>query len=171
MVDLIEMVMSKGDMRIAALYDQVLVEDPQVGGGCWRGVLAGGAGGGCRRQHACLCVWRCLVRGARSPSGNTFCRAACPIHLPTRLPARPSMRPSVCLQERALGDQLRRRYMDTVSAVLMVTGHSRLCDNNSTLRWELGAAAGGWMSRACYSCSCAYARSTFLRARSSSHST
>jgi phosphoenolpyruvate carboxylase len=31
-VDLIEMVMSKADMRIAALYDQVLVEDPQVGG-------------------------------------------------------------------------------------------------------------------------------------------
>ena len=41
-VDLIEMVMSKADMRIAALYDQVLVEDPQVGGlGGVTGFLAG----------------------------------------------------------------------------------------------------------------------------------
>lgn len=30
LVDLIEMVMSKADMRIAALYDQVLVGDAQV---------------------------------------------------------------------------------------------------------------------------------------------
>jgi phosphoenolpyruvate carboxylase len=29
-VDLIEMVMSKADMRIAALYDAVLVQDPEV---------------------------------------------------------------------------------------------------------------------------------------------
>lgn len=37
-------------------------------------------------------------------------------------------------QERALGDALRRRYQDTVAAVLMVTGHARLEDNNPTLR-------------------------------------
>lgn len=64
-VDLIEMVLSKGDMRMAALYDSVLVREPQ---------------------------------------------------------------------ERALGESLRRRYGDTVGAVLLVTGHSRLCDNNPTLR-------------------------------------
>ncbi|KAI7840424.1 hypothetical protein COHA_005854 [Chlorella ohadii] len=65
LIDLIEMVMSKADMRIAALYDTVLVADAQ---------------------------------------------------------------------ERALGDALRRRYQDTVAAVLMVTGHARLEDNNPTLR-------------------------------------
>ncbi|PRW39191.1 phosphoenolpyruvate carboxylase 4 [Chlorella sorokiniana] len=65
LVDLIEMVLSKADMRIAALYDTVLVGDSQ---------------------------------------------------------------------ERALGDALRRRYQDTVAAVLMVTGHARLEDNNPTLR-------------------------------------
>jgi hypothetical protein len=42
--------------------------------------------------------------------------------------------PPPLLQERALGENLRRRYMDTVQSVLMVTGHSRLCDNNGTLR-------------------------------------
>lgn len=65
LVDLIEMVMSKADMRIAALYDAVLVDDPA---------------------------------------------------------------------EKAMGEALRRRYTDTVEAVQMVTGHSRLCDNNPTLR-------------------------------------
>ncbi|KAL4853378.1 Phosphoenolpyruvate carboxylase 2 [Chlorella vulgaris] len=64
-VDLIEMVMSKADMRIAALYDAVLVQDPE---------------------------------------------------------------------ERALGEGLRRSYMETVSAVLAVTGHSRMGDNNPILR-------------------------------------
>ena len=38
------------------------------------------------------------------------------------------------VQERAMGDALRRRYQDTVAAVLMVTGHARLEDNNPTLR-------------------------------------
>lgn len=65
LVDLIEMVMAKADMRIASLYDQILVEEAA---------------------------------------------------------------------ERALGEVLRRRYADTVSSVQMVTGHSRLCDNNPTLR-------------------------------------
>ena len=57
---------------------------------------------------------------SRAPSQRaTTCRRCC---LPPRL------------QERALGENLRRRYMDTVQSVLMVTGHSRLCDNNGTLR-------------------------------------
>lgn len=38
------------------------------------------------------------------------------------------------LQERALGEGLRRSYMETVSAVLAVTGHSRMGDNNPILR-------------------------------------
>lgn len=42
--------------------------------------------------------------------------------------------PNPRLQERGLGEALRRRYADTVSAVLMVTGHARLGDNNPTLR-------------------------------------
>ena len=33
-----------------------------------------------------------------------------------------------------MGEGLRRRYADTVAAVLMVTGHSRLGANNPTLR-------------------------------------
>ena len=102
MVDLIEMVMSKGDMRIAALYDQVLVEDPQVGGGCWRGVLAGGAGGGCRRgvqATACLLVclevlgaWgpfafreHLLSSGLSHPPAHPFARS--PVHASVRLSA------------------------------------------------------------------------------------
>jgi phosphoenolpyruvate carboxylase len=64
-VDLIEMVLTKADMRIASLYDQHLVQDPA---------------------------------------------------------------------EQALGDALRRRYIDTVRAVLSITGHARLGDNNPTLR-------------------------------------
>lgn len=65
-VDLIEMVLTKADMRIASLYDQHLVTDPS---------------------------------------------------------------------EEALGDALRRRYIDTVRAVLSITGHARLGDNNPTLRY------------------------------------
>ena len=64
-VDLIEMVLTKADMRIASLYDQHLVQDPS---------------------------------------------------------------------EQALGEALRRRYIDTVRAVLSITGHARLGDNNPTLR-------------------------------------
>lgn len=64
-VDLIEMVLTKADMRIASLYDQHLVQDDA---------------------------------------------------------------------ERALGDALRRRYIDTVRAVVSITGHARLGDNNPTLR-------------------------------------
>ena len=64
-VDLIEMVLTKADMRIASLYDQHLVEDES---------------------------------------------------------------------EKALGEALRRRYIDTVRCVLSITGHDRLGDNNSTLR-------------------------------------
>ncbi|KAL4519094.1 hypothetical protein Ndes2526A_g00199 [Nannochloris sp. 'desiccata'] len=64
-VDLIEMVLTKADMRIASLYDQHLVTDPS---------------------------------------------------------------------EQALGDDLRRRYIDTVRAVLSITGHARLGENNTTLR-------------------------------------
>lgn len=33
-----------------------------------------------------------------------------------------------------MGEALRRRYADTVAAVLMVTGHARLGDHNPTLR-------------------------------------
>ena len=64
-VDLIEMVLTKADMRIASLYDHHLVQDDA---------------------------------------------------------------------ERALGDALRRQYIDTVRAVLSITGHARLGDNNPTLR-------------------------------------
>jgi len=64
-VDLLEMVLSKADMRVASLYDAHLVEDPA---------------------------------------------------------------------ERGLGEALRRRYIDTVNAVMSITGHSRLSDNNPTLR-------------------------------------
>lgn len=64
-VDLIEMVLTKADMRIASLYDTHLVDDPA---------------------------------------------------------------------ERALGEALRRRYIDTVTAVLSITGHARLSENNPTLR-------------------------------------
>ncbi|GAB4814136.1 hypothetical protein N2152v2_001182 [Parachlorella kessleri] len=64
-IDLIEMVLAKADMRIAAIYDEALVTDPQ---------------------------------------------------------------------EKALGEALRRKYIETVSAVLAVTGHTWLSDNNPTLR-------------------------------------
>lgn len=64
-VDLVEMVLTKADMRIASLYDLHLVSDPE---------------------------------------------------------------------ERALGEALRRRYIDTVSSILSITRHSRLSDNNPTLR-------------------------------------
>lgn len=64
-IDLIEMILAKADMRIAALYDDVLVEAPE---------------------------------------------------------------------ERALGQELRQRFITTVKAVLEVTGHQRLCENNATLR-------------------------------------
>ncbi|KAK9823233.1 hypothetical protein WJX72_001252 [[Myrmecia] bisecta] len=64
-LDLIEMILAKADMRIASLYDDMLVE-----------------------------------------------RA----------------------EEKALGQELRNRFMTTVHCVLEVTGHQRLCQNNPTLR-------------------------------------
>jgi phosphoenolpyruvate carboxylase len=64
-IDLVEMILAKADMRIAALYDDVLVSDPE---------------------------------------------------------------------QRALGEDLRRRFYATARAVLDITGHARLCANNPTLR-------------------------------------
>eukprot|EP00803_Ostreobium_quekettii_P004722 evm.model.scf_1239.2 EVM.evm.TU.scf_1239.2 scf_1239:18112-24821(+) len=64
-VDLVEMILAKADMRIAALYDDVLVDDPE---------------------------------------------------------------------EKEIGSDLRARYAKTVEVVLQLTGHTRLCENNPTLR-------------------------------------
>ncbi|EIE23489.1 putative phosphoenolpyruvate carboxylase [Coccomyxa subellipsoidea C-169] len=64
-IDLIEMILAKADMRIAALYDEHLVHNPS---------------------------------------------------------------------QRALGAVIRERFMATVHAVLQVTGHQHLCQNNPTLR-------------------------------------
>lgn len=64
-IDLIEMVLTKADMRIATMYDLHLVTDPE---------------------------------------------------------------------EKAMGECLRQRYNETVAAILSITGHARLGDNNPTLR-------------------------------------
>ncbi|CAG9464223.1 unnamed protein product [Pedinophyceae sp. YPF-701] len=64
-IDLVEMILAKADMRIAKLYDTILVADEE---------------------------------------------------------------------EKALGEQLRRSFKDTVQAILGVSGHSKLIDNNHSLR-------------------------------------
>ena len=107
------MVMAKADMRIAGLYDQVLVDDPAVRQ----------AGRQARNHSLVISLFMPLVT------------LAPPLVPPLlfRLRPAPPLPPSTT-QERAMGEGLRRRYADTIGAVQMVTGHSRLCDNNPTLR-------------------------------------
>lgn len=158
MIDLIEMILAKADMRIAELYDEV--RGICLWGGwvdtaaCFHVVPIPESATSTMKRASVLSTWQSAPttapRSCRTPlplSNNTpqttiraralTCASSTHMHKTNANTPHAHMHTQVLVTdpaERELGEHLRARYRATVAAIQQVTGHSRLCANNPTLR-------------------------------------